>query len=74
MLKPRFFTAILAGAAMALAASTALAADYPAPKEGDWIAKEFKFSTGETLNDVRLHYTTVGAPRSEEHTSELQSH
>ena len=36
-----------------------------APKEGDWIAKELKFSTGETLNDVRLHYTTVGAPTGE---------
>ena len=24
----------------------ALAADYPAPKQGDWIAKDFKFHTG----------------------------
>jgi homoserine O-acetyltransferase/O-succinyltransferase len=41
---------------------TAVAADYPAPKQGDWIAKDFKFHTGETMPALRLHYTTVGAP------------
>ena len=38
------------------------AAVYPAPTEGDWIAKNFKFSTGETLPELRLHYTTIGKP------------
>jgi len=41
---------------------TALAADYPLPKQGDWIAKDFKFHTGETLPELRLHYTTIGEP------------
>ena len=41
---------------------TAMAADYPAPKQGDWIAKDFKFHTGETMPELRLHYTTVGEP------------
>ena len=41
---------------------TALAADYPTPKQGDWTAKDFKFHTGETLPELRLHYTTVGEP------------
>jgi len=41
---------------------TAMAADYPAPKEGDWVAKDFKFHTGETMPELKLHYTTVGAP------------
>jgi homoserine O-acetyltransferase len=36
------------------------AADYPAPKQADWIAKDFKFHTGETIPELRLHYTTVG--------------
>ena len=36
------------------------AADYPAPKQGDWIAKDFKFHTGESMPELRLHYTTVG--------------
>ncbi len=39
------------------------AAVYPAPTEGDWIAKNFKFTTGETLPELRLHYTTVGKPQ-----------
>ncbi len=40
----------------------ALAADYPAPKQGDWVAKDFKFHTGETMPELKLHYTTVGEP------------
>ena len=43
----------------------AMAADYPAPKQGDWIAKDFKFHTGETMPELRLHYTTVGEPGGE---------
>jgi homoserine O-acetyltransferase len=38
------------------------AAVYPVPSEGDWIAKNFKFTTGETLPELRLHYTTIGKP------------
>ena len=41
---------------------TALAADYPTPKQGDWIARNFKFHSGETMPELRLHYTTVGEP------------
>jgi len=41
---------------------TAMAADYPAPKEGEWIARDFKFHTGETMPELKLHYTTVGEP------------
>ena len=42
-----------------------MAADYPAPKQGDWIAKDFRFHTGEVMPEVRLHYITVGAPTGE---------
>jgi homoserine O-acetyltransferase len=48
--------------AIPLLAASALAADYPAPKQGEWIAHDFKFHTGETFAELRLHYTTVGAP------------
>jgi homoserine O-acetyltransferase/O-succinyltransferase len=41
------------------------AADYPAPKEGDWVAKNFRFHTGEVMPELTLHYTTVGAPTGE---------
>ena len=47
------------------ASPQALAADYPAPAQGDWIAKDFRFHTGEVLPEVRLHYTTIGAPTGE---------
>ena len=46
----------------AMASFAALAADYPAPKQGDFIAKDFKFHTGETMSELKLHYTTVGEP------------
>jgi homoserine O-acetyltransferase len=49
-------------AAFALTSFAALAADYPAPKQADWIAKDFKFHTGETMPELRLHYVTVGEP------------
>src|SRR6202165_584966 len=49
-------------AGFALASFAALAADYPAPKQGEWIAKNFKFHTGDTMPELRLHYTTVGEP------------
>jgi homoserine O-acetyltransferase/O-succinyltransferase len=46
----------------AMTSLAAVAADYPAPKQGDWIARDFKFHNGETMPELRLHYTTVGAP------------
>ncbi|MGE5794743.1 MAG: alpha/beta fold hydrolase [Bacteroidota bacterium] len=51
--------------AIALAALPALAQDYPAPREGSWVVKDFRFHTGEVLPELRLHYTTVGAPTGE---------
>jgi homoserine O-acetyltransferase len=47
---------------VALLPSLASAQDYSAPREGDWIAPSFTFHTGETLNNVRLHYVTIGDP------------
>ncbi|MGJ4943268.1 alpha/beta fold hydrolase [Bradyrhizobium sp. HKCCYLS1011] len=53
---------IAAATALLLSSMAALAGDYPAPKEGDFVAKDFKFHTGETLPELRLHYVTVGEP------------
>ena len=47
-------------AALALTSFAAFAADYPAPKQGDFVVKDFKFHTGETLPELRLHYTIIG--------------
>jgi homoserine O-acetyltransferase/O-succinyltransferase len=54
--------ALVAMAVTATAATGAMAADYPVPKEGEWIAKDFKFHTGETMPELKLHYTTLGEP------------
>src|SRR6266550_8623560 len=56
------FLHAVAALAFALTSLSAAAADYPAPKRGDWIARDFKFHTGETMPELRLHYTTVGEP------------
>jgi homoserine O-acetyltransferase/O-succinyltransferase len=48
--------------AFVLPSIVAAAADYPAPKQGEWIARDFKFHTGEVVPDLKLHYTTVGEP------------
>src|SRR5258705_13622468 len=53
------------GVVLCLIALTAAAAEYPAPKEGDWIARDFRFLTGEVMPELRLHYTTIGAPSGE---------
>jgi homoserine O-acetyltransferase/O-succinyltransferase len=53
----------IAGAlAFALTSALASAADYPAAKEGQWIARDFRFHTGEVMPELRLHYRTVGNP------------
>jgi len=54
--------AVATAAILLFIASAATAADYPAPKQGVWIAKDFRFHTGETLPEVRLNYTTIGEP------------
>jgi homoserine O-acetyltransferase len=55
-----------AGVALSLIVPVAAAAaDYPALREGDWVARDFRFHTGEVLPELRLHYTTVGARSGE---------
>jgi homoserine O-acetyltransferase len=53
---------IATGAVALLFAVSPSAADYPAPREGDWVVRDFRFHTGEVLPELRLHYTTIGAP------------
>ncbi len=65
MLLPTMTRRALTGLILALSALGAAAADYPAPRQGAWIAKDFKFSTGDVMPELRLHYTTVGDPKGE---------
>ena len=56
---------VLSVLALIVGAPVASADDAPAPKEADWVIKDFKFHTGETLPELRVHYTTLGDPRGE---------
>jgi homoserine O-acetyltransferase len=48
-----------------VATSHASTADYPAPIEGDYTIHDFKFTSGETLPDLPLHYRTLGKPEKD---------
>ena len=50
---------LISGIVFTLAAAL-LAADYPAPVEGDYTISNFKFASGETLPELRIHYRTIG--------------
>jgi homoserine O-acetyltransferase/O-succinyltransferase len=43
------------------------AADYPQPAEGDYSIKDFHFSSGETLPELRIHYRTLGKAEKDGH-------
>jgi homoserine O-acetyltransferase len=53
------------GLGLLLAAFSVYAAEYPAPKEADWVARDFRFHTGEVMPELRLHYVTIGDPSGE---------
>jgi homoserine O-acetyltransferase len=55
---------VLAAVAL-LTACAASAADYPTPIEGDFTLTQFRFSTGETLPELRIHYRTLGKPQKD---------
>ena len=43
-------------------AATALSAQ---GTQADYVAKNFRFTTGETLPEVKIHFTTIGTPRKD---------
>jgi homoserine O-acetyltransferase len=52
----RLFATLLLLAAV----SRLSAADYPPPTEGDYTIHNFKFTSGETLPELKIHYRTLG--------------
>ena len=54
------FLSFLICGALALAAQQA--GQLPTPKEGDYVSHDFHFNSGESLPELRLHYTTFGSP------------
>ena len=39
------------------------AAQYPVSTEGDFVIKDFRFTSGEMLPELRVHYRTLGKPQ-----------
>jgi homoserine O-acetyltransferase len=52
----------LGGAGRALAQG---AAAFPAPREASWVARDFRFHTGDVFPELKLHYRTIGDPGGE---------
>jgi homoserine O-acetyltransferase len=46
--------------ALALTLVAGIAAAQPAVHEGDFVLKDFRFGSGESLPELRLHYRTIG--------------
>ena len=63
---PRFFLGLLVClSAMVFSRESPAAGGQgaaPAPTEGDFVVKNFQFRSGESLPELRLHYTTLGKP------------
>ena len=62
----KFLTRFVCTLALALGAAGVAAAQTPfkpVTQEGDFVIRDFRFRSGETLPEVRLHYMTLGAPR-----------
>jgi homoserine O-acetyltransferase len=53
------------GVVLSFVALSAMAAEFPAAKEGQWTARDFRFHTGEVMPELRLAYRTVGEPSGE---------
>jgi homoserine O-acetyltransferase len=49
------------------AAHAAPVAGTPLPVEGDYVIHDFHFASGETLPELRVHYTTYGKPHHDAH-------
>ena len=59
-------TAFHLAGALAHAAAAPRTASRPsprtAPREGDFVLRDFHFRSGETLPELRIHYLTLGTP------------
>jgi homoserine O-acetyltransferase/O-succinyltransferase len=47
-------------------AATPAAAE-PRPQEADYVIRDFHFASGETLPELRIHYTSIGKPKKDGH-------
>ena len=57
--------AALTGLLAALLAAPATGASYPPPAEAEFLIRDFRFASGESLPELRVHYRTFGTPRAD---------
>ena len=59
------FRALLVVAGLSFGMSQAALAQtaWPNEKQADYIIKDFHFASGETIPELRIHYTTLGTPK-----------
>jgi homoserine O-acetyltransferase/O-succinyltransferase len=58
----RLMLRVVAVVALALGVSFGFAQAGPAVEQGDYVAHDFHFRSGESLPEMKLHYRTLGAP------------
>lgn len=56
---------LLATALLAILVATPVGAQarLPADTQGDYLIRDFRFDSGESMPELRIHYTTLGTPR-----------
>jgi homoserine O-acetyltransferase/O-succinyltransferase len=59
------FTSVRAEGEPAHPQTNAREAKYPPTTEGDFVVRDFKFKSGQSMVEVRLHYTTLGKPATD---------
>jgi len=64
-MKSPYRIAMLLFACLSCVALPAFAANYAEPTQGEWVARDFRFHTGEVFPELKLHYRTIGAPTGE---------
>ncbi|MFA5911131.1 MAG: alpha/beta fold hydrolase [Vicinamibacterales bacterium] len=65
MTRTRLVLALAAAASLALVAEAAAQSPYPAPIDGDFVARDYLFTSGDRMAAVKIHYRTVGTPRQD---------
>ena len=69
MVRAALLTVLILGTSHVAPGTSHLAAQQgpplPQATEGDFVVKDFRFNSGETLPELRLHYRTLGTPRKD---------
>jgi homoserine O-acetyltransferase len=64
---PRWRSRLIPVLVAAVLAGEAGGASYPPPREADFVTRDFGFSSGERLPELRLHYRLIGQPERDAH-------